>query len=276
VNKTWSVGSIVALHGVVVGALMFSSGCGTMGKQPPPEAPPVVMPPPVEVAPVVVPPPMPKIDMPPAKELTTKKYTVKSGDSLSLIAKRFNVSKADLMKLNKIADANKIHIGQKLILPGYVNLSAPEPVRKARKATPAAVAGGEKYTVVSGDTLGGIAYRHKTTAQAIKQVNGMTSDRIHIGQKLALPKGATAVSKPDAAAPAPVEPDVAPEGAPGNVAPVEPPQSNEVLHVVEPNQDLASIAMMYGVRAEEIIRLNNLTSPDVKVGQTIKIPPPVE
>jgi LysM repeat protein len=57
---------------------------------------------------------------------------------------------------------------------------------------------------------------------------------------------------------------------------VEPPQSNEVLHGVEPNQDLASIAMMYGVRAEEIIRLNNLTSPDVKVGQTIKIPPPVE
>jgi LysM repeat protein len=54
------------------------------------------------------------------------------------------------------------------------------------------------------------------------------------------------------------------------------PKSNELLHVVEPNQDLSSIAMMYGVRAEEIIRLNNLSSPDVKVGQTLKIPPPLE
>ena len=54
------------------------------------------------------------------------------------------------------------------------------------------------------------------------------------------------------------------------------PKSNEVLHVVEPNQDLGSIAMMYGVRAEEVLKLNNLTSPDVKVGQTLKIPPPAE
>jgi LysM repeat protein len=55
-----------------------------------------------------------------------------------------------------------------------------------------------------------------------------------------------------------------------------PPKSNDVLHVVELNQDLNSIAMMYGVRAEEVMTLNNLTSPDVKPGQTLKIPPPVE
>jgi LysM repeat protein len=282
VKKAWVIGSIVALHGIVVGSLMFSGGCGTTGQTPPPEVPQVVMPPTVEPPPPVVePPPPPKFDLPPAAELTTKKYTVKSGDSLSVIAKRFNVSRADLMKLNKISNPNKIRVGQKLILPGYVNLNAPAPVvHKSHKAAPAAAAGGGSYTVVSGDSLGGIAYRHKTTVKAIKQVNSLTSDRISIGQKLALPKGAAAVSKPDVAAPveaAPVEAVVAQEGAPQE-APVamEAPKSNEVLHVVEPNQDLNSIAMMYGVRAEEIIRLNNLESPDVKVGQTIKIPPPVE
>jgi LysM repeat protein len=68
------------------------------------------------------------------------------------------------------------------------------------------------------------------------------------------------------------------EGAvPGSAEVVAPaPKSNEVLHVVEPNQDLSSIAMMYGVRAEEVIKLNSLSSPDVKVGQTLKIPPPAE
>lgn len=279
-KKVWAIGSIVAVHGVMVGALMLSGGCGTTKQAPPAEAPVVVMPP-VE-PPVVMPPPAPKMDLPPARELSTKTYKVKSGDSLSVIAKRFNVSRADLMKLNKISDPNKVRIGQKLTLPGYVNLNAPEPVRKARKAAPAAVPGGSTYTVVSGDSLGGIAYRNKTTVKAIKQVNSMTSDRISIGQKLAMPKGAAAVSAPEVAAtegsPAPVdEMAVAPVAAAVDAAaPVVAPKSNEVLHVVEPNQDLNSIAMMYGVRAEEIIRLNSLTSPDVRVGQTIKIPPPVE
>ncbi len=277
-KKAWVIGSIVALHVVVVGALMLSGGCGTMGQTPPPEAPPVVMPP-VEPPPVVVAPPAPKMDFPPVKELSTKTYKVKSGDSLSVIAKRFNVSRADLMRLNKISDPNKVRIGQKLTLPGYVDLNAPEPVRKARKAAPVAVAGGSAYTVVSGDSLGGIAYRHKTTVKAIKQVNSLTSDRISIGQKLAMPKGAAAVIAPEVAATEGPASDTAvtPVGAaPETVVPMEAPKSNEVLHVVEPNQDLNSIAMMYGVRAEEIIRLNNLASPDVRVGQTIKIPPPVE
>jgi LysM repeat protein len=214
---------------------------------------------------------------------STKTYTVKSGDSVSLICKRFKVSRVDLMKMNKISDANKIKIGQKLVLPGYVDLNAPRPVvRKVLKAVkPAAVAAaGGDYTVVSGDTLGGIAYRHGTTVKALKEGNSLASDKLHIGQKLALPQG----SKPATQAPAA---DVATEegvpaaepgvtaGGMGEAVPVAP-KSNELMHVVEPNQDLSSIAMMYGVRAEEIIRLNNLSSPDVKAGQTLKIPPPLE
>ena len=295
-KNAWVVGGIVAAHCVVIGALTLSGGCGTVGKQPPPPEQPVVMPlPPVEqpVAPVFVKPAKAEPSVP---ELTTKTYTVKSGDSLSLIAKRYHVSKADMMKLNKISDANKIHVGQKLKVPGYVDVSAaPAPearkthkaVAKPGKASPAAVAGGSEYVVVSGDTLGGIAHRHGTTVKALKQVNKLASDKVHVGQKLALPKGTAAAAHPGksevapapAPAPAPVEGTpgetaVAPAGTPEGVPPV--PKSNEVLHVVEPNQDLSSIAMMYGVRAEEIIRLNNLASPDVKVGQTLKSPPPVE
>lgn len=283
-NKTWKKSSIVAFHGAVVGSLLLTQGCGTT--QPPkpapqPQPPPLVMPPPEPPAPPVLPlsvlPPPVKAEAP--KDLQTKVYAVKSGDTLSLIAKRFNVSAKDIMKMNKISDANKIKVGQKLTLPGYVNLNAPAPVRKKKAAVKTvkhAAAGGE-YVVKSGDSLGLIAANHGTTVKDLKAANNLTSDAIRVGQKLALPGGKAAAAP--AAAPVATEPEAAPAVAPEGGVPVEAVPAaggTEVLHVVEPNQDLNSIAMMYGVRAEEVMKMNNLTSPDVKVGQTLKIPPPAE
>lgn len=47
-----------------------------------------------------------------------------------------------------------------------------------------APAGGTVYTVKSGDTLGHIAQRYSTTVSRLKQWNGLTSDRLRVGQKL--------------------------------------------------------------------------------------------
>ncbi|NLW44344.1 MAG: LysM peptidoglycan-binding domain-containing protein [Syntrophomonadaceae bacterium] len=46
---------------------------------------------------------------------------------------------------------------------------------------------GVTHTVVSGDTLWLLAKRYGTTVAAIKQANGLTSDIIYVGQKLAIP-----------------------------------------------------------------------------------------
>jgi LysM repeat protein len=43
------------------------------------------------------------------------------------------------------------------------------------------------YTVKSGDTLSGIATTYGTTVQAIKNLNGLTSNNLRIGQKLKIP-----------------------------------------------------------------------------------------
>lgn len=43
------------------------------------------------------------------------------------------------------------------------------------------------YTVKSGDSLGKIAQEHQTTIQAIKELNGLSSNQINIGQTLRLP-----------------------------------------------------------------------------------------
>lgn len=46
-----------------------------------------------------------------------KQHSVKSGETLSSIAKRYQVSVSALMKANKLKDPNKITVGQKLVIP---------------------------------------------------------------------------------------------------------------------------------------------------------------
>ena len=48
------------------------------------------------------------------KKTTKKYYTVKAGDTLSAIAKKYNTTVDKLVKLNNIKNANKIYVGQKL------------------------------------------------------------------------------------------------------------------------------------------------------------------
>ncbi|HEY9227409.1 MAG TPA: DUF5715 family protein [Gemmatimonadaceae bacterium] len=52
---------------------------------------------------------------------------------------------------------------------------------------PAANATGHVYTVRAGDNLWGIARRNGTTPEKIKQLNGLTSTRLRVGQQLQLP-----------------------------------------------------------------------------------------
>lgn len=52
------------------------------------------------------------------------------------------------------------------------------------------IATGDIYTVRSGDNLGAIAKRHGTTITKIKTLNNLTSDRLSIGQKLAIRESA--------------------------------------------------------------------------------------
>lgn len=107
-----------------------------------------------------------KADSAKPEEPEAETYTVKKGDTLSGIAKRFKTTVADLAKLNNIKDPDVIHAGQVLKLPG----KAPE-----------------TYTVKKGDTLSQIAAAHKiTVADLVKLNNIKDPDMIRVGQVLFL------------------------------------------------------------------------------------------
>ena len=127
-------------------------------------------------------------------------YTVRSGDTLSVIARRHGVSMATLAQANNLTNPNALRIGQVLTIPSAAGSSAvAAPVISAPAATPPAapaaapaapVTAGGYYTVAKGDTLSGIARRHGTTIAKIMQANRMTTAQAHklsIGQKIIIP-----------------------------------------------------------------------------------------
>lgn len=107
---------------------------------------------------------------------TSGSYTVRSGDTLYLIAQRHGVSVAQLKSANGLA-GDTIHVGQKLTIPNGV------------KATPPS-GQSSSYTVRRGDSLYRIAEAHGVTVASLRQANGLTTDTIFVGEVLSIPSGA--------------------------------------------------------------------------------------
>lgn len=103
-------------------------------------------------------------------------YTIKKGDTLYSIAKKYGVTVQDIVTTNTLANANVIKIGQVIKIPG-------KPA--AAPAQPTTV----KYTVKSGDTVYSIAKKYSTTVQKIASANKLNKDYlIKVGQVLTIPK----------------------------------------------------------------------------------------
>lgn len=137
-------------------------------------------------------------------------YVVRSGDSLSVIASRFDTSVSQLVSLNQLRDRHTIRVGQTLLLPHDTDmlthtLASNEDatieddsvVAGIGNASANGVVGENQYIVRSGDTVSGIARRYGINASAIIAHNGLDSrGRIAAGQTLQLPINRSATSRP--------------------------------------------------------------------------------
>ena len=110
---------------------------------------------------------------------------VKFGDSLSTIAKRYNLSLSALIKLNpNISNSDRIRIGQSIRVSGKASTSSSMANKSSSSKT---------YTVKSGDTLDKIAKAHNTTVNSLLSLNPSISNAntIHTGQSIKLSGKAT-------------------------------------------------------------------------------------
>ncbi|MBP5190838.1 MAG: LysM peptidoglycan-binding domain-containing protein [Bacteroidales bacterium] len=140
-------------------------------------------------------------------------HRVKKGETFNSIAKKYGVSVSSLRRWNGKSRNSTLKVGTKLkiYLPAKdVNLQADAKSENANDSVSVAdsnaVAGDSSavavpaskpaskpaakksepvyYTVKKGDNLSLVAKRHGTTAQKLRQLNGLKSDVIRIGQRL--------------------------------------------------------------------------------------------
>lgn len=128
---------------------------------------------------------------------TSNTYTVKSGDSLGLIAVKYNMSVAQLKKLNNLT-SDFIYVSQKLKVTGTAvtkNTTSTTSTKSSTvKTTSASTKTASKtYTVSSGDSLGAIAVKYDMSVSTLKTLNNLNSDLIFVGQKLKV-SGSTTTS----------------------------------------------------------------------------------
>ena len=150
-------------------------------------------------------------------------YTVKPGDQLFALSRKYNVRLSAIVKANPGLNPDRIRIGQKITIPGVTGPSAtavaaaptvaPMAVTKttppkstmlaAAPAAPTAastvapvktkpafkpyVGATKEYTVKSGDSLGKIACESGISIRALKELNKLVKDNVRIGQKLLVP-----------------------------------------------------------------------------------------
>ena len=172
---------------------------------------------------------------------------VKSGDTLTSIAKRTGVTVPSIVELNALPDPNRIFPGQSLRI-GLDPASQPAPAALPAAQSPVV------HVVSRGENLTRIAARYGVTVDDIVAANAIANpSRIFGAQRLLIPGQAASapVAAPAAAAPAP---------------------SSEV-HVVSRGENLTRIAVRYGVTVDDIVAANGIANPSLIVaGQRLVVP----
>jgi LysM repeat protein len=117
-------------------------------------------------------------------------YTVRRGDSLSVIATRTNTTIQALRSANGLR-GDMIRAGQKLQIPGTspaATQSVQQVAAAAEPAVPRQVAAVSEVThqVRRGETLWRIASRYGTSVNRIRSENGLANDLLQVGQVLRL------------------------------------------------------------------------------------------
>lgn len=168
----------------------------------------------------------------------THSYTVKSGDTLSAIASKYNMTVNALATLNGISNPNLIYPGQTLRVAdsdkgGSVSNKATAPIANNVSTN--------SYVVKSGDTLSGIASRYGMSTSALASLNGIiNANLIYPGQVIKVSGSSNG--------------------------------SSATTYTVKSGDSLSGIASRYGTTVSALASLNGISNPNwIYPGQVLKI-----
>jgi membrane-bound lytic murein transglycosylase D len=122
-------------------------------------------------------------------------HTVKSGESLTTIARKLRVGRNDLAEANYLKTTSKVRPGQRLVVPRMPTAALLAQASSAAAAAPAVAAAADEdaddipatvYKVRAGDTLYAIARRHGTSIEQLKALNNLKSGSLSVGARLVI------------------------------------------------------------------------------------------
>lgn len=115
------------------------------------------------------------------------RYTVRPGDSVNSVARRFHTTVNVIRQLNDMP-SGRFTVGQELLIPSHVNLPAKVLLAAQRIDQPGRMPRRWHVQVVrSGETLRSIARRHGMNVYTLASINGMRpNEDLRAGQKIRL------------------------------------------------------------------------------------------
>lgn len=187
-----------------------------------------------------------KVNPPPgtlfAAQKTTRVHVVKSGDSISLLARRYATSVSLIKKVNKLR-SNVLRKGQRLIIPLQVKTAA---VVESKTQTKTKVQTKIiTHKVKKGEYLNLIAKRYKMSLSELKKLNKLRKSTLHIGQKLKVKIQIKVKAKPKC--------------------------SLYKSYVIKKGDNLSKIAQRYHLTIQKLVKLNKLKTTIVHVGQKLRV-----
>ena len=105
----------------------------------------------------------------------TSIYTVQKGDNLSTIAKKFNISVAELKELNNLEDTN-VRLDSKLKVLKSEGLATLKNEIEVKNYI--------SYNVVKGDNLGSIAKKYNVSVALLQEWNDLKESGVQVGKKI--------------------------------------------------------------------------------------------
>jgi membrane-bound lytic murein transglycosylase D len=209
------------------------------------------------------------------KKIKTKIHTVKSGDNLSEISDKYNVSVSDLKKWNKIKGTS-VNKGQKLKIQYETSvvvaekasvrkkkdtLKVVDPIVKAAEPKTEVASNDKVYVVLKGENLTQIAKKNNVTVAQLNEWNKLDNEGIKAGQELK-------IQTVDDTAVASVEKETKKES---KKSVRERSLEQERMYVVQKGDSLISISKKQGTTVAEIKKLNNIQGDNIRPGMKLKI-----